>query len=222
LLVPGSDGVDWIDRYYRGSCIGDDPFENHMMEMTVQRCFDTALIPIWDMVNHDNGRMNTEHNSIHDEEGLKVQASMEIKAGEEILGTYDLCTDCNDIAAYWGTPEILRDFGFVERYPTRWVFEDEGIWFEIFKDKNDDDERTVFFGEGSDKWTPTKKQVRFLQNEILRLHSAIKDIESYQGIIPENEYNIADLYYETATRDLALVVEHALWDFNIAETNQEL
>ena len=55
--------VDWIDWYFKNnngegeggddgnnSCINaNDPFEEHMAEMTVQRCYDTALIPLWDM-----------------------------------------------------------------------------------------------------------------------------------------------------------------------------
>ena len=50
IAVPGSQIVDWIDLNFKQSgCIGDDPFEEHMVEMTVQRGFDTALIPIWDM-----------------------------------------------------------------------------------------------------------------------------------------------------------------------------
>jgi|AntRauTorckE5430_2_1112549.scaffolds.fasta_scaffold02056_3 hypothetical protein len=43
--------VSWIDQNFKQKgCIGDDPFEEHMVEMTLQRCFDVALIPIWDMV----------------------------------------------------------------------------------------------------------------------------------------------------------------------------
>ena len=47
----GHQVVDWIDQNFKqNNCIGDDPFEEHMVEMTVQRCFDVSLIPIWDMV----------------------------------------------------------------------------------------------------------------------------------------------------------------------------
>jgi hypothetical protein len=47
----GHQVVDWIDQNFKqNNCIGDDPFEEHMVEMTVQRCFDISLIPIWDMV----------------------------------------------------------------------------------------------------------------------------------------------------------------------------
>lgn len=51
LYPEGHQVVDWIDQNFKKkNCIGDDPFEVHMVEMTVQRCFDIALIPVWDMV----------------------------------------------------------------------------------------------------------------------------------------------------------------------------
>ena len=45
---PGSEMVDWMDlNFINTGCIREDPFEEHMIEMTVQRSFDTALIPLW-------------------------------------------------------------------------------------------------------------------------------------------------------------------------------
>lgn len=51
VAFPGSPIVDWIDWNFKETkCIEeDDKFAEHMVEMTVQRCFDTALIPLWDM-----------------------------------------------------------------------------------------------------------------------------------------------------------------------------
>jgi len=60
VLPPNHDGVDWIDKRFRNNnCIGDDnPLEEHAVALTIQRGFDNALIPIWDMVNHKNGHVN--------------------------------------------------------------------------------------------------------------------------------------------------------------------
>jgi hypothetical protein len=45
---PGSEMVDWMDlNFINTGCIREDSFEEHMIEMTVQRSFDTALIPLW-------------------------------------------------------------------------------------------------------------------------------------------------------------------------------
>ncbi len=50
VATPGSSIVDWIDANFKhGKCIKDDPFEEHMVEMVIQRGYDAALIPIWDM-----------------------------------------------------------------------------------------------------------------------------------------------------------------------------
>lgn len=59
------------------------------------------------------------------------------------VATYDLCADCSDVVDYWGTPEILIDFGFVEGFPHRWAFPDDEVWFEVWKGA--DDKLQVYF-----------------------------------------------------------------------------
>ena len=39
---------------------------------------------------------------------------------------YRMPADCLEIDDVWGTPEILKDFGFVENHPHRWIFENNG------------------------------------------------------------------------------------------------
>ena len=60
-----------------------------------------------------------------------------IRVSEEIYASYDMCRHCGDKKESYGTPEIMRDYGFVEEYPQRWVFEgkltvgfgiDEVLW----------------------------------------------------------------------------------------------
>lgn len=212
VLVPGSDGVDWMDRYYKKTgCIGDDPFEEHIMEMILQRCYDTALIPIWDMVNHDNGRINTENDSQYAEGGIKVRASKSIEADEEIYATYDKCVDCFDIADYWGTPEILRDFGFVERYPQRWVFLDREIWFEIWE-KPGELEIVWDIGEpGDDVYgMPNEEGIRFLREELQRLQKVGKDDLMEQGVVPKNEWDVILQFHEAAETAMSMAIGSAL------------
>ena len=40
----------------------------------------------------------------------------DIKAGEQIYNSYNLCESCGGRTKSYGTPEILRDYGFVEQY----------------------------------------------------------------------------------------------------------
>eukprot|EP00978_Attheya_sp_CCMP212_P048228 scaffold489782_cov110-Attheya_sp.AAC.1 len=120
--------LDWMNKHKESGCIqSGNVFEEHAIEIIIQRGFDIFLIPIWDMVNHHNGRINTEHNPMNSEEGIKVLASKDILAGEEFFMSYDFCTDCPGTENKWGTPEILRDFGFVEPYPQRWTFHEPEI-----------------------------------------------------------------------------------------------
>mmetsp|Transcript_11839 Transcript_11839/g.32855 ORF Transcript_11839/g.32855 Transcript_11839/m.32855 type:complete len:830 (-) Transcript_11839:6-2495(-) len=90
----------------------------------VQRGWDELLIPVMDMLSHRNGEYyNTDSNSVHDQNSpVSLWASKPIKKGDEIYTSYDMCTDCGARKRGYGTPEILRDYGFVEMYPQRWTF----------------------------------------------------------------------------------------------------
>jgi hypothetical protein len=161
------DVVDWIGLHY-GFCTSPPPsssssdnnnsessnnetteppamaVDKDIIALTVQRCYDVALIPLWDMVNHDNGKANVDTSSWYDPHGIKVFASRPILAGEEILATYDLCRDCGDIEALDdGTTEIFRDFGFVEPYPQRWTWADHGVWFEVHQDEEQPEQLSI-------------------------------------------------------------------------------
>lgn len=50
--LPPMELVDWIDIGFiqRGCIDADDPEGSHFVAMTIQRGYDTELIPIWDMV----------------------------------------------------------------------------------------------------------------------------------------------------------------------------
>lgn len=220
---PGSDVVDWIDRYYmkgisEASCINDDSFEIHMMEMTIQRSFDTALIPIWDMVNHHNGRINTENSSMYDKDGLKVRASRPIKSGEEIFASYDKCVDCKNMFVQWGTPEIFRDFGFVEGYPHRWIFDDEelniDIWFEIKQNHKNELSIEWWFDEATGMHdVPNVKELLFLRKELNRITEVGKALNltdvAYSGEIPIREWHMIAEYQKAAEQGVRLALRDA-------------
>ena len=211
VATPGSSMVDWIDLNFR-NCIGEKDdgeeisFEEHMVEITVQRCFDIALIPIWDMVNHDNGRINTENDSMYEKDGMKVRASRKLEKGEEIFSTYDACLDCKDLTDYWGTPEILKDFGFVENYPHRWVFSRYQIWFEVYMEDYGLDFESYFSGVKGGP--PSKRQLEFLTEELARLDELDPLEQDDDNIIPDHEFNTIVKFHEVAMEDLEEVV---LW-----------
>lgn len=206
----GHQVVNWIDQHFKQKeCIGDDPFEEHMVEMTVQRCFDEALIPIWDMVNHDNGRINTENDSMHEKDGLKVRASKDIEAGEQIYASYDKCVDCMEMQYLVGTLNILKDFGFVENYPHRYVDAEKDIWFEIHSGANG---HFVVGNEyaGEDEYTHitniTETGLEFLEHELLRVQHAGERLLNHQGDIPDHEWDTIYQFYMAFTNDFHLVI----------------
>lgn len=223
LLPSGSDVVDWIEKYFKGTCIDEnDEFQEHIVATTVQRCYDTALIPVWDMVNHWNGRNNTENGSVFAGDKLQVRASTLIRKGEEVYTSYDECADCGEQMYYWGTPEILRDFGFVESPAQKWVFYDEGIWFMLAPSdySNDSSELEVIWDteevpESYDSddlpdGIPDTDGINFMRGELKRLNDVAKFELEEQGSIPKYEWDTIMQYYTAATLALSKAIDAAV------------
>ena len=60
--------------------------------------------------------------SAHDaDRDVAVYATRDIEANEQLYLSYNECEDC-DFALTYGLPDIVRDFGFVEDYPRRFIF----------------------------------------------------------------------------------------------------
>ena len=98
----------------------------------VKRAWDDKLIPVYDYMRHRNGLwLNTESDSVHSGNEIVVRASRIIEAGEKLFTSHNMSENCGTRSTDFGTPEILRDYGIVEDYPQRWIFEDQGTSFEI-------------------------------------------------------------------------------------------
>ena len=217
-FLPPKNMVDWIDIHLKqAGCIdAEDPFQEHAAAITVQRGYDTALIPIWDMFNHDNNLLNTENDSMNEEFGLRVRAAEEIDEGEEIFATYNQCVDCEGISDWWGTPEILRDFGFVERYPQQWVFlgsDDMYIWFTMEKPESGSGEPVAYFwqhGKPDEEGRPNEGNILFLREQLGRLKKVSTVELKERGGVPENEWNIILQFHHAATAAISGVLKAAL------------
>ena len=92
------------------------------------RSWDEVLIPVYDMVSHANGPAANlaERHSVHDtrQANITIYATHDIPQGDELAISYNACPlDCQGRAKSWyGTPELFRDYGFVEAYPQKWSF----------------------------------------------------------------------------------------------------
>jgi len=222
LFPPDDDGVDWIDFDFKGGCFEfNDPFEEHVVALIKQRGYDTALIPLWDMVNHDNGKINTDNTSIYDKDGIRVISSRAIKKSEEIFASYDKCLDCSDLSTYWGTNEILRDFGFVESYPRRVIYYDEGIWFEVWEGAGGEKEiRWDDYGIDKDSeeydadedfdGSPGRSGVNFLRKELKRIDGMPPhDEDNCSADVPLSECSMILQYKSAVTEALSLAIDNA-------------
>jgi hypothetical protein len=109
---------------------GDDPVRKQRRQDAflywISRSWSDKMVPILDMINHRNGEwLNVESTSAHVGRDIIVYALKPIKKGEQLYNTYNECLDrdCDDIKYTYVTPHILADYGFVDAYPKRWMFE---------------------------------------------------------------------------------------------------
>ena len=214
-LPPYESSVNWIHDHFDKSCIqqGDDyPSQEHAVALVAQRGWDTVLCPLFDMINHHNGLINTESTSVYDSKGFKVRSTKEILAGEEVYSTYDKCLDCGDTASYWGTPEIFREYGFVETYPQRWFFAKSKnmprIAFEISQvSRNGVSSLEVSWIRGH---SPKQDGLKFLKDHKERLDKVYHDyiLPSKEGdVVPKNEWSMIAQYHSAMGTAISLAIQ---------------
>jgi hypothetical protein len=223
--LPPSQLVDWIDELFiQTGCIeAGNVLQEHAVALSAQRGYDSEFIPLWDMVNHDNGKLNTANSPIHSDEGIfKVWATQPIAAGEEIYATYNFCTDCLDMGYEWGTSGIYRDFGFVERPPQVWNLADQ-IYFEVIEEvkveeDGDDVEHLVVRANFEIYWEsydlhneyPDEEGVVYLQAQLARLEALedlIRSQDERYGEVPEHEMNMIRQFYHATRNAITLALE---------------
>jgi len=204
----GDHFYNWITDWYGGAnCTycneTNQVLDEWYLAISQQRGFDYALIPIYDMINHDPGNVNTiTRPSIYHPDGFGVYALRDMEAGEELLYNYydhpdnKRCPTCGTSLSYWGTPEIIRDFGFVEAYPHTYHFYDDEVSIALIVDQD----RT----DGSYKVSCKNKcpTAEIIQNHYKKLLPMLEnDILPLKGKLPPNEYFTIRMYYEALTND---------------------
>jgi hypothetical protein len=115
---------DAMDEYWYGMCNGDrnDTLSAKAASFVIQRADDHILIPAYDSYNHRNGikYLNAQTSTYYDI-SQNVNAIRNIKKGEQIFISYNMCKQCGGRSEYgFGTPEMYREYGFIEWYPQRW------------------------------------------------------------------------------------------------------
>ncbi|CAJ1955507.1 unnamed protein product [Cylindrotheca closterium] len=190
--TPGEHMHNWIYEYFGGElCLLDADNEEEMEEwyvaMATQRGYDYCLIPIYDMLNHSNERVNSiTRPSIYNRDGFGVYALEDLNAGDEILYSYYDCPDCKGCPTcgtsleYWGTPEMIRDFGFVEPYPHRFYYDDMGP---VYLRVDEHPDGLEISNEGGE-WP----EIEWIESQIARLKPMFeRDIYPLRNVLPSHE-----------------------------------
>mmetsp|Transcript_5713 Transcript_5713/g.16923 ORF Transcript_5713/g.16923 Transcript_5713/m.16923 type:complete len:581 (-) Transcript_5713:69-1811(-) len=145
----------------------------HAYMIVSARADDDTLVPIYDMMNHRNGKRhyNTNVHPAEDEAVYRITANQDIMAGQQIYNSYNQCNQCGSRQESFGTPEMFESYGFVEPYPQRFIIEDVEYQYEDDgndgdgddtnenEDDDDEDDTPLFFFEdefsGDDDEMPT-------------------------------------------------------------------
>jgi len=121
--------ADRMDLFWYGTCKADrkDKIMAKAASMVMPRADDHILIPAYDAFNHRN---NDKHNGYEymnartkttQDKYHQTFALRDIKKGEQIFISYNMCAQCGGRADYgFGTAEMFREYGFVEWFPQRW------------------------------------------------------------------------------------------------------
>jgi hypothetical protein len=91
----------WPEEWY-DDCSGSLK-HLHQAMLVVQRADEDILIPVYDLYNHDNGKLNTKCERTHGEYH-QTWADKTIEAGEQIYNSYNLCYQCDHRHTEFGTP----------------------------------------------------------------------------------------------------------------------
>jgi len=145
-----------LEEHWFRQCLGnrDDAIEIKAAAMVMQRADDHILIPAYDAFNHRNNDKHNEKEYMNArtlttmEKYHQTFALRDIKKGEQIFISYNMCEQCGGRTEYgFGTPEMYREYGFVEWFPQRWYYMGFGDYdseakdmdlnqFDLYKDED--------------------------------------------------------------------------------------
>ena len=137
LQLLGGDPFLWLDEWHEYCDGSRDPLDEFAALLVIQRSWDDILIPVMDMMSHRNGKwLNTKHSNVFDKEvEIELIAKRDIQKNEQIYTTYNRCENCGSRVYRYGTPDILRDYGFVEQMPQSYFLYPFGFGFRVdYKD----------------------------------------------------------------------------------------
>eukprot|EP00978_Attheya_sp_CCMP212_P047318 scaffold421305_cov50-Attheya_sp.AAC.1 len=173
-------------------CDGDsDALSEKALMFVETRAEDALLVPLYDMTNHVNGDAVNVLLDIRSFQYFNAVADRDIEAGEQVSHSYNLCPACgNRITSGYGTPQLFRDYGFVEQYPQRWDFHG-AVRFDLTI--KPDTELEVVWVDGL---YPTRRGSLVLEEEKDRLEQVVSrfDDRTKDLSLPTHEYETSKRY----------------------------
>jgi len=232
ISLPPDSPTQWKSEWNKGCNGADDPLELYAAFTLIQRSWDEILIPVFDLMSHRNGDWtNIESNTLHEGQPASVYASRDIEEGEEIYTTYNHCEDCGARYEDYGTPEILREYGFVEQFPQSWIFHDIEVGFRINQVYDEDREEiegeyviTEWIYYGGEK--PDEDEIAQLQarhDQVILVSGEL--LSERDENVPEHEWNTIVQYFEALELALDIAIEDAVSDHEVkddADGNEEV
>ena len=218
-----SDGsllTDRMEDCFRGKGIQkDDPFDIQSLAIVGERGFNSLLIPLYDTAKHSNDKeaINTEKTLI-DLEVVRVWATKEIRAGQEIFTTYNHCTDCDPIVPEdWGTPEMLLYYGYVEPYPRQFRLGiDEDILFSVRETNQTDELEVTWVTKGF--VSPDAQDLGWMRHYLKKLQDLLYGGNLYanRNKMTKKEWDVIFEYLQALLLAVNSAIERTLQDTKTA------
>lgn len=215
-IIPPMAPTEWIVDDWYGDCEAEPSGEDGQMGLeekaalqVISRSWDQILLPVMDMIAHRNGDQyyNTKSNSVHGDVPVVLRASKPISKGSGIHTSYNQCEDCDLRHHTYGSAEMFRDYGFVEQYPQRWIFQAHEIIFDVEEAIGEDEEHlNVKFINGSPNYLGVK-HMESMMSYLEEVHKKylVPLIYSFdKGGVPEQEFNAIVNYHKSVETALQL------------------
>jgi hypothetical protein len=232
--------ISWstmFEEHWVEACGGNknDVLEASALAMTMRRAWGDQLVPVFDVIGHRNGEhTNAHHTPIEHgpEEGVRVYASRDLEPGEEVLITYNFCEECRNRRLEYGTPELFRDYGFVEHLPQRWVFffkNHDPIVFDLEEQNENDKKKHLVRWSGQYRLPTEPADVEFFTHEAARLEALGKSpaLVKNDRKVPDHEYRTIVQYHQALLTALKVGVESikegvSKGEFELMDTEEQL
>jgi len=212
----------WLDEWTDDdSCDGEnDPHEKEVALLVMKLMEDGYMVPYSDFFNHRNGHWTNAEIGMFKRKRLEIMSTRTIHPGEQIYTSNNMCEDCEFREKNgYGTPHMLRDYGFVEELPQRWTFQLDRMTKVVDVAEKEDGSGELelsWVGRGA----PLKRSAYQLRETLEHLDRFEEEYQENTSDVPENEWKVVKKYHAALTVVNELILDDLIDDednFNLDE-----